>query len=134
MTRALAMISGGLDSILAAKLIKEQGIDVIVNTLKKMAVLSENCSFLTILSNLNFLEPKCLKQYRWKLKLSFKLVLTYYSGCKLLRAISSHASSISSVSLTLPQVLTVICILIKKNDIVASSNYVVGPLTVNQIL
>lgn len=29
MTRALAMISGGLDSILAAKLIKEQGIEVI---------------------------------------------------------------------------------------------------------
>ena len=29
MTRALAMISGGLDSILAAKLIKDQGIDVI---------------------------------------------------------------------------------------------------------
>ena len=29
MTRALALISGGLDSILAAKLIKEQGIDVI---------------------------------------------------------------------------------------------------------
>ncbi|WP_300350035.1 tRNA 4-thiouridine(8) synthase ThiI [Clostridium sp.] len=29
MTRALAMVSGGLDSILAAKLIKEQGIEVI---------------------------------------------------------------------------------------------------------
>ena len=29
MTRALAMISGGLDSILAAKLIKDQGIEVI---------------------------------------------------------------------------------------------------------
>ncbi|KOR26276.1 DUF814 domain-containing protein [Clostridium sp. L74] len=29
MTRALAMVSGGLDSILAAKLIKDQGIDVI---------------------------------------------------------------------------------------------------------
>lgn len=29
MTRALAMISGGLDSTLAAKLIKEQGIEVI---------------------------------------------------------------------------------------------------------
>ena len=29
MTRALAMISGGLDSILAARIIKEQGIDVI---------------------------------------------------------------------------------------------------------
>ena len=29
MTRALAMISGGLDSILAAKIIKDQGIDVI---------------------------------------------------------------------------------------------------------
>lgn len=29
MTKALAMVSGGLDSILAAKLIKEQGIDVI---------------------------------------------------------------------------------------------------------
>ena len=29
MTRALAMISGGLDSIFAAKLIKDQGIDVI---------------------------------------------------------------------------------------------------------
>ena len=29
MTRALAMVSGGLDSILAAKLIKDQGIEVI---------------------------------------------------------------------------------------------------------
>lgn len=29
MTRALAMISGGLDSTLAAKLIKDQGIEVI---------------------------------------------------------------------------------------------------------
>lgn len=29
MTKSLAMISGGLDSILAAKLIKEQGIDVL---------------------------------------------------------------------------------------------------------
>jgi len=29
MTRALALISGGLDSILAARLIKEQGIEVI---------------------------------------------------------------------------------------------------------
>ena len=29
MAKALAMISGGLDSILAAKLIKEQGIDVL---------------------------------------------------------------------------------------------------------
>ena len=29
MVRALAMISGGLDSILAARLIKEQGIEVI---------------------------------------------------------------------------------------------------------
>ncbi|KYH29407.1 MULTISPECIES: DUF814 domain-containing protein [Clostridium] len=34
MTRALALISGGLDSILAAKLIKEQGIDVIGITFK----------------------------------------------------------------------------------------------------
>ena len=31
MTKALAMISGGLDSILAAKLIKEQGIEVYRN-------------------------------------------------------------------------------------------------------
>ena len=29
MTKALAMVSGGLDSILAAKLIKEQGIEVV---------------------------------------------------------------------------------------------------------
>jgi len=29
MTTALAMISGGLDSILAAKLVKDQGIEVI---------------------------------------------------------------------------------------------------------
>ena len=29
MAKALAMISGGLDSILAAKLIKEQGIEVL---------------------------------------------------------------------------------------------------------
>ena len=30
MTKALAMVSGGLDSILAAKLIKEQGIEVVL--------------------------------------------------------------------------------------------------------
>ena len=36
MTRALAMVSGGLDSILAAKLIKDQGIEV---------TLCERCRF-----------------------------------------------------------------------------------------
>lgn len=42
MTKALAMISGGLDSILAAKLIKEQGIDVIGICFKSYFFSEEN--------------------------------------------------------------------------------------------
>ncbi|MBU5314958.1 tRNA 4-thiouridine(8) synthase ThiI [Clostridium bornimense] len=42
MTRALAMLSGGLDSILAAKLIKDQGIEVIGITYKSYFFNEEN--------------------------------------------------------------------------------------------
>lgn len=42
MTRALAMLSGGLDSILAAKLIKDQGIEVIGITYKSYFFDEEN--------------------------------------------------------------------------------------------
>ena len=38
MAKALAMISGGLDSILAAKLIKEQGIEVLGICLDRKSV------------------------------------------------------------------------------------------------
>ena len=38
LTRALAMLSGGLDSILAAKLIKDQGIEVIGITYKSYLI------------------------------------------------------------------------------------------------
>ena len=42
LTRALAMLSGGLDSILAAKLIKDQGIEVIGITYKSYFFDEEN--------------------------------------------------------------------------------------------
>jgi tRNA U34 2-thiouridine synthase MnmA/TrmU len=47
MTRALAMISGGLDSILAAKLIKEQGIEVIGICFKSYFFDEENAKRMT---------------------------------------------------------------------------------------
>ena len=47
MTRALAMISGGLDSILAAKLIKEQGIEVIGICFKSYFFNEENAKRMT---------------------------------------------------------------------------------------
>ena len=47
MTRALAMISGGLDSILAAKLIKEQGIEVIGICFKSYFFNEENAQRMT---------------------------------------------------------------------------------------
>ena len=47
MTRALAMVSGGLDSILAAKLIKEQGIEVIGICFKSYFFNEENAKRMT---------------------------------------------------------------------------------------
>ena len=47
MTRALAMVSGGLDSILAAKLIKEQGIEVIGICFKSYFFDEENAKRMT---------------------------------------------------------------------------------------
>lgn len=47
MTRALAMVSGGLDSILAAKLIKDQGIDVIGICFKSYFFNEENALRMT---------------------------------------------------------------------------------------
>ena len=47
MTRALAMVSGGLDSILAAKLIKEQGIEVIGVCFKSYFFDEENAKRMT---------------------------------------------------------------------------------------
>lgn len=47
MTKALAMISGGLDSILAAKLIKEQGIEVIGICFKSYFFNEENAKRMT---------------------------------------------------------------------------------------
>ena len=47
MTRALAMISGGLDSILAAKLIKDQGIEVIGICFKSYFFNEENAIKMT---------------------------------------------------------------------------------------
>ncbi|MGL4875292.1 MAG: tRNA 4-thiouridine(8) synthase ThiI [Clostridium sp.] len=47
MTRALAMVSGGLDSILAAKLIKDQGIDVIGVCFKSYFFNEENARRMT---------------------------------------------------------------------------------------
>ena len=47
MTRALAMISGGLDSVLAAKLIKEQGIEVIGICFKSYFFNEENAKRMT---------------------------------------------------------------------------------------
>ncbi|QGU94121.1 DUF814 domain-containing protein [Clostridium bovifaecis] len=47
MTKALALISGGLDSILAAKLIKEQGIEVIGITFKSYFFGPENAKRMT---------------------------------------------------------------------------------------
>lgn len=47
MTRALAMVSGGLDSILAAKLIKEQGIEVIGICFKSHFFNEENAKRMT---------------------------------------------------------------------------------------
>lgn len=47
MTRALAMISGGLDSILAAKLVKEQGIEVIGICFKSYFFGSKNAERMT---------------------------------------------------------------------------------------
>ena len=47
MTKALAMISGGLDSILAAKLIKEQGIEVIGICFKSYFFSEENAKKMT---------------------------------------------------------------------------------------
>lgn len=47
MTRALAMVSGGLDSILAAKLIKDQGIEVIGICFKSYFFNEENAKRMT---------------------------------------------------------------------------------------
>ncbi|MCE5219798.1 MAG: tRNA 4-thiouridine(8) synthase ThiI [Clostridium sp.] len=47
MTRALAMISGGLDSLLAAKLIKEQGIEIIGICFKSYFFNEENAKRMT---------------------------------------------------------------------------------------
>ena len=47
MTRALAMVSGGLDSILAAKLIKDQGIEVIGVCFKSYFFNEENAKRMT---------------------------------------------------------------------------------------
>ncbi len=47
MARALALVSGGLDSILAAKLIKEQGIDVIGICFKSYFFGEENAKRMT---------------------------------------------------------------------------------------
>ena len=47
MTKALALISGGLDSILAAKLIKDQGIEVIGICFKSYFFGPENAKRMT---------------------------------------------------------------------------------------
>lgn len=47
MVRALALVSGGLDSILAAKIIKEQGIDVIAVCFKSYFFGTENAERMT---------------------------------------------------------------------------------------
>jgi tRNA U34 2-thiouridine synthase MnmA/TrmU len=47
MTKALAMVSGGLDSILAAKLIKEQGIEVIGTCFRSYFFNEENAKRMT---------------------------------------------------------------------------------------
>ncbi|MEG1256460.1 tRNA 4-thiouridine(8) synthase ThiI [Clostridium sp.] len=47
MTRALAMVSGGLDSILAAKLVKDQGIEVIAICFKSHFFNEENAKRMT---------------------------------------------------------------------------------------